>query len=82
MDTPSFVQYLENHSNIFAVISMAVEFPLVLAFSFDISIPWPPVINRIFRFFLFNFPDVDNIGYLFGFWLAVIFVIFQVNIRA
>jgi hypothetical protein len=79
METPSFLEWIEKHANFFAIFGLAIEFPAVLAFSFDVSIPWPSTINKIFQFVIFNFPSIDNSGYWIGFWVAVIFVVSQVT---
>lgn len=67
--------FLERNANVFAVISMVIELPVLLAFSFTSHIAWPSALN-FFQWFVFNFDKYAN-GYEAGFWAAVIAALAQ-----
>jgi len=71
-------------ANLLTVVSIALELPIVLAFSFQANIPWPAAIVDFFNFFVLQFSflskyvdSVDEIVFNVGFGAAVVLVVLQ-----
>lgn len=67
------------------MVSLVFEFPLLFAFSFEVTVPWPEWATNIMQFFLLNWSrfdidasDIKVIGFHLGLWIAVLLTMVQV----